>query len=314
MSVVAVERVVAGAFGGAVGGDAQVEAVGVLFGALVRSAQINSRIERRPPTTNHNRSLDHNEMGRPPLPSNVICYHCGSSETSKAGITREGSQRFYCRGGCRRFFRENPQVPEGKTNYRKKAGDRLPSAGNLVLELQVIAQSTGRIPTTTLINSLSKAGRTHSLNTYYAVFGSFLEAMKRAKLKPRYKQEFNDADRERMLAELRRLRRRLKRPIYDEDVDAARRKDLMSPPYHLQLAFGSVPKAIALAGAGEKKWSRDQMIGLLKRLDEKLGRAVLKRDLEEEFHARRGPSYKAVVKEFGGIANARMVVGISMKK
>lgn len=201
-------------------------------------------------------------------------------------------------------------MPEGNTDYRKKAGNKLPTAESLILELQVVAQSIGRTPTTTIISELSKEGRAHSLNSYYAVFGSFLKAVKRANLKPRYKQEFDDADRERMLDELRRLQKRLKRPIFDEDVDEARRREKVSPPYHLKLAFGSVPQAIAKAGAGARRWTRTEIIEFLKRLDKKLERAVLERDIQREFHAGRGPSDRAVVREFGGILRARLVAAV----
>ena len=176
-------------------------------------------------------------MARPPILSGVVCYHCRSLETSKAGIVR-GKQRFYCRV-CRRFSRENPEIPEGKKKYRSS---NLPSAGHLILELQAIAQELGRTPTTSIIMERSKQNRAYPLGNYYAVFGSFLTAVKRARLKSRYKQEFDESDRERMLGELRVLRKKLKRPIFDEDVDAARRRKELSPPYHFQLAFGFINK------------------------------------------------------------------------
>ena len=218
-------------------------------------------------------------------------------------MNKQGSQRYYCRA-CRRYFRQNPQLPEGRTDYRKRAG-KLPSAGQLILELHAVAQRIGRTPTTAVIAEMSKKGRTHSLNTYYAVFGSFLTAVKRAKLPPRYKQEFSEDDKERMLDELRSLGRKLKRPIYDADVDEARRKGRISPPYHFKLAFGSVPAAIAAAGAGDKKWTREELIRYLNRLKINLGREVMKQDVEEEFRRGRGPSIKVITRNFGGIVNAR---------
>ena len=35
------------------------------------------------------------------------CYHCGGSHVHKHGRTRNGKQRFKCRG-CQRSLRENP--------------------------------------------------------------------------------------------------------------------------------------------------------------------------------------------------------------
>lgn len=213
-----------------------------------------------------------------------------------------GKQRFYCRA-CRKFSRENPELPEGKRKYR--AGKDLPSAGHLILELHAIAQEIKRTPTTSIINERSKQNRAYSLNTYYAVFGSFLTAVKRAKLKPRYKQEFDEADRERMLAELRRLRKKLKRPIFDEDVDAARRRKEVSPPYHFQRAFGSVPLAIEVAGAGKKTYSREDLIAFLRKLGAELGRPIFMKDIQESFNQGKGPSFKRILREFGTIVEAR---------
>ena len=201
-----------------------------------------------------------------------------------------------------------------KTDYRKRAGEKIPSAGHLILELRAIAQKLGKPPTTMIMAELSKQNRAHSLNAYYAVFGSFLNALKRAKLKSRYRQEFYDRDRELMLSELRHLRKRLKRPIYDRDVDEARRKGLISSPYHFLRAFGSVAKAIAAAEAGHKKYNRKEMIEFLRKLDAKLARPVSKDDITEQFRAGKGPSEKAIYREFGGIVNARKIAKIRKYK
>ncbi len=68
-------------------------------------------------------------------------------------------------------------------------------------------------------------GRARSLNIYYDVFGSFLDAVKKAGLKPHYKQKF---DKENLLAELRELRAKLKHPLIGKDVIAARKKGKVS--------------------------------------------------------------------------------------
>lgn len=84
-------------------------------------------------------------MGRPPIPSGFICYHCGSSATCKAGVGKHGKQRFYCRA-CRRWFIENPEIRTGKKKRRKKSD--LPSTQYLIAELKEIASELGRTPTT----------------------------------------------------------------------------------------------------------------------------------------------------------------------
>jgi len=248
-------------------------------------------------------------MGRPPIRSGFDCYHCGSGDTSKAGQDK-GKQRFYCRG-CRKFFREKPVVPPGNADRRRSARSNLPSQAELVAELRSIVQELKTTPTTTIIARFSKEGRSHSLNTYYAVFGSFPEALRRAKIKRIYIREFDADDRERMLRELRILRRKLGRPIFNEDVVKARQNDkTLTPPNHLRLAFGSVPKAIEAAGVGRKKYSRDEMVEFLRNLDNKLGRAVRKDDVQEQFRLNQGPSIKSIVKEFGGLRDARRVARV----
>jgi hypothetical protein len=128
-------------------------------------------------------------MARPPVLSGFRCYHCGSDQTSKAGMAR-GKRRFKCRG-CGKFFREDPKLPTGDWDPRKRKKYDLPPASRLILELQSLAQNDlKRTPTTNDINELSKAGRCHSLATYYAVFGSFVTAIRRSRLKQHYLQQF----------------------------------------------------------------------------------------------------------------------------
>lgn len=177
----------------------------------------------------------------------------------------------------------------------------------MVLELQAIAQRLDKTPTANDINELSKQGRAYSLNTYYEVFGSFLEAVRKAGLKPNYKQKF---DKEKLLGELRALRAKLKRPLIGKDVVEARKKGKVSSIYHFQRTFGTIPKAIAAAGAGKKTYTRGEMIKILRQIDAKLDRPVLASDIDKLFRAGEGPSHRAVEREFGGMAKARRAAGI----
>jgi hypothetical protein len=240
-------------------------------------------------------------MGRPSIQSGFICYHCGSSETCKAGFGKHRKQRFYCRA-CRRWFLENLEIRIGKKK-RKKAD--LPSKQYLVAELKEVACELGRTPVTNDWPGLRKHDRVYPLYVYYAVFGSFLTALKRAELKPRYKQEFDASDRVRLLNELRQLRRKLGRPLFDEDVDEARRRKEVSPPYHFVRAFGSVPAAIEAAGAAKKTYSREELITILRELDATLDRPIQGSDVQRLYEAGKGPSLKVFLKEFGALSKAR---------
>lgn len=245
-------------------------------------------------------------MPRPPLPSDIVCYHCQSKDTSKAGFNR-GKQRYYCRA-CRRWFRENPVISDGSKLNKGRSSKTLPSKGHLILSLQAISQRLGRTPKTTDINKMSKAGRSYPLDNYYDVFGSFVEAVKKAALKANYKQKF---DKEKLLSELRELRAKLKRPLLAKDVVAARKKGKISSIYHFQRAFGSVPKAIEAAGTGKKIYTPREMIEILRRLNSQLDRPVLASDIDELFRLSKAPSHHAIEREFGGIAKARRAAGIN---
>lgn len=245
-------------------------------------------------------------MGRPPIPSGFICYHCGSSETCKAGFGKHRKRRFYCRA-CRRWFLENPKIRTGKKKRRKS--EDLPSKQYLLAELKEVARELERTPTTYDWPGLREQERVYPLYVYYSVFGSFLSALKRAKLKPRYKQEFDASDRERLLNELHQLRQKLGRPLFDEDVDEARRRGEISSPYHFVLAFGSVPAAIQAAGAAKKIYSREELIAILRELDATLDRPIQKTDIQRLYDRGKAPSVKMFLKAFGTLSKARRAAG-----
>ena len=236
--------------------------------------------------------------------------------TCKAGMSK-GKRRFHCRA-CRRFFidpkerKVRPEVrPMRHTTRSGRPLKELPSAGHLVLKLRSIAVRFGRAPTTAEITRLAKEGRSYQLDDYYKVFGSYLAALRKARIKLRYRQEFDRNERALLLDELRALSRRLKRPIYGRDFPAARKKGLVSPINHFHIAFGSVPNAIAIAGvAPKKKYTRDEMIVILRKLDTKLDRPVEKKDIEQLNHAGKGPSLNVIVREFGSLSKARRAAGI----
>lgn len=240
-----------------------------------------------------------------------------------------GKRRFRCRA-CRRFFidpdeRIGRQAKAGSTapdstpevrllNPRSRKGlnrKERPSPGHLILKLRSIAEAMGRAPTTTEIAQMAKEGRSYQLDYYYEAFGSYLAALKKARIKTRYRQEFDEADRERMLDELRALSRKLKRPLIGKDVMAARKKKKVSPINHFQIAFETIPKAIAAAGVAPKtSYSREEMIAILRKLDARLDRPVQAADIDELYRAGKGPAASTIEKKFGGIAKARKAARI----
>ena len=240
---------------------------------------------------------------RKPLNSTITCSYCAGFETSKAGFAKT-KQRYYCRS-CRRFFSENSKP---KTSSVVRSSNRqLPTEGNLILKLVALAQRLGRTPTTTDIAEHSKKRQISSLDDYYAAFGSFNNALSRAKLPLNYNQEF---DKEKLIGELKTLHAKLKRPIFGKDVLAARKREEVSSIYHFQRAFGSVPLAIAAAGAGKKTFTRAEMIEILRQIDSGLDRPLLEADIDKFHRSGKAPSKRAFEREFGGLAKARMAANV----
>lgn len=251
------------------------------------------------------------EVQRYPVSLNIRCYHCGSMETSKAGFHKE-KQRYFC-SACKRGFRESPAYIKGRGEKRNFwVRKKLPSAGHLILELRAIAQNVlRRTPQTADIGELSKKRRSNSLNTYRAVFGTFSEALRRARLTPDYPRQYPP---EQMIEELRALRRKLGRPLLKRDIAAACKKGKAPSFYFLRREFGSILKALEAAGAGRKPYSREEMIDCLRKLDARLERPVRRRDINELYRAGKGPSSKTVYKMFGGMTKVRLAAGIKRRK
>ncbi len=79
--------------------------------------------------------------------------------------------------------------------------------------------------------------------------------------------------------------------IPEGTLDSHRRPFLKS---HGGIAFDADTAAIAAAGAGVKKWTREELIRYLKRLKAELGREVMKQDVQEAFRIGSGPSIKVI--------------------
>lgn len=246
-------------------------------------------------------------MARPAILSGKNCYHCGSDQTSLAGAASNGKQRYKCRG-CGKTFREGGTVVVGSA---KKYANGSPSKAYLKLELQTLANRLGRVPTTNDINQLAKLGETYQLGHYYAVFGSFLKAVKLAGLKARYLQEFDEKQKKFMLDQLRNLAKKLKRPLKGNDIYEARKQGIVSPINHYQLAFGGVPKAMAAAGVGLKlHYDRDELIAIMKSLAKKLGHPPQRKELDMLYKQGLSPSRRQWERRFGNISKAHTAAGL----
>jgi len=254
-------------------------------------------------------------MASPTTQSGFRCYHCGSPETSKAGFSKYGrtkKQRFFCRG-CRRYFREKPKYIEGTRDERNFwVPKNLPSAGHLILELQIIAQDVlGRTPRVGDITELSRQNRSNSYTIYRAVFGTFRAALKRAGLRPDYPKQY---DPEQILSELRALHKRLNRPLSRSDIVTAWKNGDGPSPHLLKREFGNMTRALEAAGAHRKKYTRAEMIEFLRTLNARLEGPVESRHIEESFRRAEGPSYNVIRREFGGLEKARRAAGINLKR
>ncbi len=246
-------------------------------------------------------------MARPIFLSGYICYHCGSDQTCKGGLGKHGKRRFKCRN-CTKFFTEGSS---SRRAGKYKIGENTPTADQLILELQTIAQRIGKTPTTIIITELAREGDAHYAHHYYAVFGSFLTAVRKAGRKPRYLQRFDRDDRRKMLHELRGLSKKLKRPLFAEEVAKARKGGEVSPLNHYFTAFGTIPEAIELTGVAPKRvYTREELIEHLQKVDAKSNRPVTGADLDELYDKGKGPSHREYQRMFGSLATAREVANV----
>ncbi len=240
-------------------------------------------------------------MGRPVVLSGFNCYHCGSDQTCKGGFNK-GKHRYKCRGCGKYFIEGGGYRPPGKY----KLTDNTASESQLILELQTITQRIGRTPTTAIITKLAREGKAFHVHHYYRVFGSFLTALRRARIKLIYLQEFDETDRLTMLNQLRALSAKLKRPLFAEDVALARKRKEVSPLNHFFTAFGLIPKAIELAGVAPKReYTREELIAHLRKVDAKSDRPVTGAVLDKLYDQGKGPSHRQFQRKFGSLAKAR---------
>jgi hypothetical protein len=254
---------------------------------------------------------DNLRMRKRRVPPGLRCYRCGSRDITSSGMTKHGKRRFQCHG-CRLHFSENAKLPAGPYDYSAEVKNP-PPVRRLILELKALAQHVlHRTPTYDDIIELSRKGRAHSLRNYYAVFGSFPNALNAARLRSRWRQQFGETEKKNLLAELRKLRKKLKRPLIAKDVHAARARKEVSPLSHFQAAFETVPRAIRAAGAGRRcEQTREEMIASLRELDARLKRPVGADDIRRISVVGKCSPVYAIRKEFGGIEQARAAAGIA---
>lgn len=113
-----------------------------------------------------------------------------------------------------------------------------------------------------------------------------------------------------MFGELRALSKKLKRPLFAEDVADARKRGEVSPLNRYFTAFGTIPTAIELAGVAPKReYTREELIDHLQKVDAKSDRPVTGKNLDELYDKGKGPSHRQYQRMFGSLAKARETAG-----
>ena len=234
----------------------------------------------------------------------AACFHCGSTSTIRYGTKANGKLRFKCRN-CGRYF-VDPAT--------RLVRDKPPSASHLILKLRALAQKLGRTPTTKDLRIQVSKGFEFNQHDFTRAFGSYSAAVRRAGLTQNYRRQFDEAEKEFMLEQLRRLGRLMKAPVSTDDVRAARRKGLVSPVSHYEKAFGSIAAAIRAAGVSVKyRYTDEEMIEILRSIDMRLDRPVLPADIAELHRQGKAPSPKVLAGRFGGMKKARAAAGIKQR-
>ena len=202
------------------------------------------------------------------------------------------------------------------------------SKGQLILLLRDLAKKLGRRPSQGDINRASQKGECAAAKTYINYFGSLKAAVRAAQIElPGYEslprsayvlklreklpeKIYTDAQ---MIELLQALAQKLGKQPTQEDVYAASQRRECPSVTTFRDRFGSFGKALSTAGfqpLAKIRYSRDEMIGLLREMTVELGRLPTSRDIAEWCKRGRGPDVRQYQHEFGSVQGARAGAGL----
>jgi hypothetical protein len=241
-------------------------------------------------------------MKRKPRPT-IGCVYCQGRWLTRSGRHQNGRPRYKCQD-CGRTFVD----PALRT--KRIPPDVTPS--QLILKLKALAERLGHTPAASEVDREFKKGFPFKVNDYVRAFGSYSAATKKAGLIRNYRRIFNEQEKEFMLDQLRALSRRYRRPVTAEEVRLARSRGVaVSPVTHYQKAFGSVAKALAAAGvAVKRKYTDDELISILRKLDLKLEHPVMRADINRLAREGKCMTSDRIAQRFGSLKQARQRCGI----
>ncbi|MBI4128862.1 MAG: DEAD/DEAH box helicase [Parcubacteria group bacterium] len=180
----------------------------------------------------------------------------------------------------------------------------------LLSQLKRLKRTLGRVPTANDISDGSRRDECAHVGTFAKVFGSLPEAQRAAGMEP-YVTE--DASPEELIAQLKRLKKKLGRVPGDRDINAASMRGECSSPGAFRRAFGSIPNAQRAAGMRPHRAtnvSSQELIAQLKQLKKKLGRVPTGRDINAASKRGECAGLSAFSRAFGSTADIQRAAGM----
>lgn len=179
----------------------------------------------------------------------------------------------------------------------------------LIQQLKDAGKELGGTPTTADMGKRSKAGLSASVPMFLKAFGSFADALIAAGFSSK-QYSFN---REQLVTQLTALASELGRTPTSMDVDGACKVGKCANTSVYARVFGSFPKALEACGmtSKRKRYTQEELIVLVKRLAEELGRTPSVTDVVAASRTGTCASPTAFVKHFGSWNKALCAAGLN---
>jgi hypothetical protein len=182
---------------------------------------------------------------------------------------------------------------------------------DLIEQYRALAKQLGRVPRWSDVNRAWKRGQCANYSQFVAVGGGLGKIRRDAGLPDNTKQRYS---REELLEQLRRLAKELGRPPTVPDVDAACKTGKSASQHTLAARFGKFNSALREAGLEvlrPRRYTRQQLLKMLRQLAQKLGHRPSHREMLVACNRRECPSVTVYISQFGTKERAFEAAGLS---
>lgn len=215
----------------------------------------------------------------------------------------QGSKERLCRSAPR-YVKEfgsivRAQIAAGFEPHRERRTRK-----RMIADLRALARKLGRTPSERDVSKGPSQRSCSSTTRYITVFGSIREAQIAAGFNPHHLTR----DRDKLIADLQELGRKLGRTPTTRDITLGSRRRFCRLPNIYASEFGSITKAQAAAGFEPNimNRTREQMVADLQELGRKLGRTPTSADIARGSKERLCQSRNTYARVFGSVIEAQI--------